>query len=331
MTVQPKVSVVIATRNRWPLLSTHALPSALSQEDVGLEVIVVDDASIDETPARLLEIDDSRVRIVRHQTNRRLPAARNTGIASAQGEWLAWLDDDDLWSPRKLRTQVDAAAREGADWVYGAAVVVDEHRRVFASDPFPDPSELPRLLLEGNWIPGGGSNVIARAEAVRRVGGFDEQLFFFEDWDLWLRLLHCVGPPAACPEVVVARVEHRQNMAVRDRSQVMPAFERLLGKHKTVTRRDRLSVAEWLAYEQYRAGKRGRAALHYLRAAIAYRSPGNVPPAVGALFGDRGLRTSSKLLVALRGASHFDAEAPPIPPTPAWLEQLPEVAPEPQQ
>ena len=314
------VSVVIATRDRWPTLSRSGLPSALSQRDVEFEVVVVDDGSTDETRARLADFEDERIRVVRNEIPLRLPGARNAGIEMARGEWLAFLDDDDLWSPRKLRAQLDAAAGTDALWVYGAAVVVDEHRNVLEADPFPAPQDLPVLLLQGNWIPGGGSNVIARSEVVRRAGVFDEQLRFFEDWDLWLRLLDAGGLPAACDEVVMARVEHRQNMVVRDHSEVMPAFERVLGKHKTVTRDDRLSVAQWLANEQYRAGKRGRAAALYLRTALAYRSAGNLPAALGAPFGDRGMRLASKLLVAIRGASHLETAAATIPSRPHWLE-----------
>jgi len=319
MSTTPEVSVVIATRDRWPTLSQSGLPSALSQRDVELEVVVVDDCSSDETPARLAEVGDPRVRVVSNSSTLKLPAARNVGIAVAEGEWLAFLDDDDLWSPRKLRAQLDMAERSGSAWVYGAAIVVDERRNVIEADPFPAPNELPELLLHGNWIPGGGSNVIARSEAVRRVGAFDEQLRFFEDWDLWLRLLE-VGLPGACDEVVVARVEHRHNMVLRDRSQVIPAFERLLGKHREVTRDDRLSVAQWLAYEQYRGGKRGRAAAMYLEIAVRYGSAGNLPPALGALFGDRGMRLASRMLVALRGASHVEPATAGAPVPPDWLE-----------
>ena len=318
MTSAPEVSVVIATRNRWALLSRNGLPSALGQEDVDLEVIVVDDCSADETPARLAELDDPRVRVVRHESRRMLPAAHNTGVAEARGEWLAFLDDDDLWSPRKLRTQLDAAVQENVDWVYSAAVVVDQHKRVLEADPFPDPKELPRLLLEGNFVPGGGSNVIARAEVVRRVGGFDEHLVRFSDWDLWIRLTQA-GLPAASPTVAVARVEHGENMVIRDRDHALESYTRLVSKHRPVTRGDQLGVVEWTAYEHYRAGRRLLASWLYLRAAVEYRSLGNLPPALGALFGKPGMRLASRLLVVLRGASHIEPEVRVAPPDPPWL------------
>jgi glycosyltransferase involved in cell wall biosynthesis len=90
MNADPNVSVVIATRNRWPLLAANALPSALGQQDVELELIVVDDGSTDETPARLREVDDPRVRVVTNETGLRLPAARNAGAKLARNGSRPW-------------------------------------------------------------------------------------------------------------------------------------------------------------------------------------------------------------------------------------------------
>jgi glycosyltransferase involved in cell wall biosynthesis len=319
MTSTPDVSVVIPTRNRWRLLSRHALPSALGQEGVELEIVVVDDASDDETGARLSELGDPRVRVVVHEARRGLAAARNSGAAIARGTWLSFLDDDDLWAPRKLRGQLDAAATLGTDWAYARAIVVDSELRVIGVHPFPAPEQVEALLHGGNHVPGGGSNVIVRSETFRQAGGFDEELRYFEDWDFWLRLV-TRGLPAACPQVLVARVEHGQNMLFRDRANVLADFERLLSKHRGVTRADRLAVAEWLAHEHVRAGMHRRAAALYLRAAVTQRSPGNLVAAGGALFGRRGVAAASRLLLAVRGRTHLrEATDGAAPPAPAWL------------
>lgn len=315
----PEVSVVIPTRNRWPLLSAHALPSALAQEDVDLEVVVVDDASDDETPERLSALGDPRVRVVRNETRLRLPGSRNVGARVARGTWLAFLDDDDLWAPRKLRTQLDVARQTGAAWVYAGCIVVDAAKRPLDVHPFPRPHELPTLLLGGNHVPGGGSNVIVRAETFHEIGEFDEELRYFEDWDLWLRLVQETAP-AACPEVLVAHVEHGRNMLFRDRVEPRTDFERLLAKHQDVTDAQRLAIAEWIAHEHMRSGRHLRAAALYARAALAFRSPGNAVAAVGAVFGRRGLALASRVLVTTRGATHLDEAAPSEPPAPpAWL------------
>jgi glycosyltransferase involved in cell wall biosynthesis len=313
-----EVSVVIPTLNRWPLLERRALPSALAQEDVEFEVVVVDDGSTDQTPARLAEVADRRLRVVRHESRRGLAAARNTGVAAARSDWVAFLDDDDLWAPRKLRRQLDAAVTQGADWGYVRAIAVDEAGRVVELDPLPSSTEVASLLLRGNFVPGGGSAVMARTDLVQRVGGFDTELRFFEDWDLWLRLA-AKGPPAVCADVLVARLEHGGNMLFRDRPDIMSDLERLLGKHVEVTDRRRLGLAQWVAAEHRRAGRRWTAASLYLRAAARYRSPGNLAAAIGALFGDPGIRLARRLL-ALRGLpTHLD-DTREIAPAPAWLE-----------
>lgn len=310
--------MIIPTRNRWELLSRHALPSALAQRDVEIEVVVVDEGSSDETPARLAALGDPHLRVIRHDVPKRLPGARNAGAAAAKGSWLAFLDDDDVWSPSKLRAQIDAARSVGRTWAYGRAVVVDATLAMIENDPFPAPEELDALLQGGNWIPGGGSNVIVECDTFRRAGGFDEKLRFFEDWDLWLRLL-VVGLPAAVDEVVMARVEHGANMVVRNRSDVVAAHARLLGKTRPVTAVDRRSVMEWLAFEQHRAGHRAAASWLYLSTAVSCKSLGNLPPAIGALFGERGLSAASRLLVRSKGKSHLRTESPTVPPPPAWL------------
>src|SRR5258708_17351459 len=127
MTDQREISVVIPTRDRWPLLESRALRSALEQEDVDHEVIVVDDGSTDETSERLEGLGDPRLRAVRLNRSGGMAHARNAGIETALGTWVAFLDDDDVWSPCKLRRQLDAARSARADLVYAGAVAVDEH------------------------------------------------------------------------------------------------------------------------------------------------------------------------------------------------------------
>ena len=128
MTSQPTVSVVIPTRNRPGLLTTHALPSALSQRGVDVEVVVVDDGSDEDSRRALEELSTGRVRVVRHEVRVGQARARNSGIAAARGEWIAFLDDDDLWSPDKLQEQLAAAAAVDAEFVYTGVVEVDEGR-----------------------------------------------------------------------------------------------------------------------------------------------------------------------------------------------------------
>ena len=154
------VSVIVPTRNRRTLL-TMTLRSVLRQRDVGFEVIVVDEGSTDDTAEFLAALDDPRVRVIRHDDALGLSAARNRGAAEARGDWLAFIDDDDLWAPDKLARQLRAAEDAGCDWVYTGAVNIEGRRIVHGRPPLP-PDETVATLPRYNAIPGGASNVAWR-------------------------------------------------------------------------------------------------------------------------------------------------------------------------
>jgi glycosyltransferase involved in cell wall biosynthesis len=319
MTQSLEASVVIPTRDRWPLLRAHAIASALAQDAIDFEVIVVDDGSSDETETGLAELEDPRLRVIRHDASKGVAAARNAGIADARGEWVAFLDDDDLWSPRKLRAHIDAL--DGGLWGYASAIVVDDSLRPVYALPNPDPATVMGRLMNGNVVPGGPSNVVVRADLARELGGFDESLrHHTEDWDFWIRLCRA-APPVACGEVLVATLQHGGRSALRGGWDVVREAERLLGKHGPVSRAQLLGVAEWLAFAHHRGGHRFRSAGFFLRAAITYRSPGNLAAAAGALSGDRGMRLLSRLLTRVRGGSHVELDVDPEVQEPPWLER----------
>ena len=97
----PVVSVVIPTYNRACLLG-RAIQCVLNQSFQDIEVIVVDDASQDNSADIVNSLDDSRIKYLRHEKNRGGSSARNTGIKAARGEYIAFLDDDDEWMPTKI-------------------------------------------------------------------------------------------------------------------------------------------------------------------------------------------------------------------------------------
>lgn len=271
----------------------------------------MDDASTDGTSTRLERLGESRVRVVRHDACRGVARARNAGIEVARGEWVAFLDDDDLWSPRKLRVQLDEAARQGASFVYAAAVLLDEIWSAIRTVPAPSAENLERQLLASYVIPAGSSNVVARAESLRGLGGFDENLFQLADWDLWLRLAQS-GRAAACDEVLLGYVVHPQNMLVSDRRDVVREFDYLVEKHRVASRRsgvpfDRVGFSRWVAGGHRQAGRRLAAARVYLASGLRCRNAGNVLRAGGVLLGGR--KPGAKLP---RGASTGEA-------APAWV------------
>jgi glycosyltransferase involved in cell wall biosynthesis len=282
----PEVSVVIPTRDRWSLLG-RSLRGALAQEHVTLEVIVVDDGSKTDAPPALLPSPDPRVVVCRSDVSRGVANARNAGIERASGDWIAFLDDDDLWAPGKLHAQLDRARAAPADFVYSAAVVVDASLAATRLLPPPTPAELEASIAVQNAIPAGQSNVLAKTHLVRELGGFDERLSMIADWEMWIRLA-AAGTPQSCPDVHVAWVIHDTNMHLVDRGS-RAEFEYLAGLHlrdPPTRRRAEIFEAKWRAHGHRRAGDRLAASREYLRAGLAQRSPGMVLRAVAVLGGE---------------------------------------------
>lgn len=180
---EPLVSVVIPTHNRAPLLR-RALQSVCAQTYANLEIIVVDDASTDDTRAVVACFGDARIRYLRNEENKGGAGTRNVGVRAACGEYIAFLDDDDEWEPDKTAEQVKLLQRyhvtlcgyHGEDrgvarrYQARATVNLDELRRGF---------------IRG----GGTSALMARADVLKQTL-FDETLPRCQDWDLCIRLAH---------------------------------------------------------------------------------------------------------------------------------------------
>jgi glycosyltransferase involved in cell wall biosynthesis len=287
----PAVSVVIPTRNRWDLLSRHSLASALGQEGVELEVVVVDDGSDDGSAEKLSSLDDPRVLAVLRPERAGQAVALNAGIEAARGEWIAFLDDDDVWSPAKLRAQLSAADAAGASFVYGSMVAVDREGQVLEAFPTPSAEDVRALLRRQNVLrcP---SSVMARAELVRSVGGLDEKLNELTDWDLFIRLAEA-GRPAACDELVIGYLVHPQNRRLRQDSDVEAEFGYLRAKHPAL---EHAGFSRWVAMGHLRAGRRLRAAGVYFASAARDRDPGNALRGAAALAGERAFRVRRRLV-----------------------------------
>lgn len=314
----PEVTVVVPTRDRWPLVASTALKAALGQEEIELEVVVVDDGSAEKAPAHLSGLDDQRVRLVRHARPKGVAAARNAGIREAQGDWVAFLDDDDVWAPHKLRRQLDAARACDAGFAYAGAVWVDSDWRLVQGHAPPDAKTLPSALLRWNVIWGGGSNVVARTDLLRSLRGFDETLFQLADWDLWIRLA-LADSAVALDDVLVALVMHPQSMLLVDRRDVFAEFALLENKHREAAKQfgvrpDAAAFARWVAGGHLRAGRRLAAARAYVRGTA---SPGNLVRAVGALVSPSLLASASGLRTVVPGAL---PEGQRVAERPDWLD-----------
>lgn len=201
----PTVSVVLPTYNR-PETLRRAVATVMAQTYEPVELVVVDDHS--ERPARdvLDELDLSAlaaVSCIRHDQNRGANTARNTGIAEATGEFVAFLDDDDRWEPEKLARQVEAFETGGPNvgFVYtGARYIYDDGERVISNDIAGDVTE---AILSGASI-AEFSAVMVRRSVIERAGLPDERLPSWQDHEWFLRLsLECEF--AVIPEPLTVR------------------------------------------------------------------------------------------------------------------------------
>lgn len=296
------VSVVIPTHNRSSWLQL-TLRSVLWQRQVDLEVIVVDDGSTDDTADVVAGMRDPRVRLIHHGAPRGVSASRNHGAEEANGEWLAFIDDDDLWAPDKLARQLEAARATGRTWVYTGSVNIDESLRAISGVPPPPPEQVARSIPGYNAIPGGGSNVIVRRDEFERVGPFDLRLKNTEDWEMWIRLTEH-GPPAWAPHPLLAYRVHSANASL-DVAAILEGVSLIERRHGT--RADRGVLNRWIGESCLRTGQRGEALKHLAVAA----------------FDRQGLNVARDVIAIVRRrlARYLGPSVLPAPRHPEWMAQ----------
>jgi glycosyltransferase involved in cell wall biosynthesis len=316
--VQPpraEVTTIIPTRDREDLLP-RTLLCALGQENVETEVIVVDDGS--RRPVKDLFGPDGvqSVRVIRHETPAGPPSARNTGIAEARGGWVAFLDDDDLWAPDKLRRQLDVATEAGADFAFCGGVMADRNGVPIRVEHPPPPDEhLHVALLGANVVPFPHSNLLIRTDLLRSLGGFDPELFHLSDWDLLVRL-SAEHRAAVISEPLVGYTIHTANMH-QDDGMLAGELRRFERKH--AEERAELGVAlnraswlRWRVSARRAGGQRLRTAATYFKLAWLCRDPGlGVRGITLAVGGERAMRAGRAL--------RHRTQPEPGPAAPSWL------------
>ena len=182
----PRVTVAIATFNRAELVA-QAITSILAQHFADFELLVVDDGSTDHTHEVLAGFHDKRLRVVRHEANRGIPATRNHALALARGEYLAYLDSDDWALPNRLSLQVayldahsQVAAVGGAiQWREGSTLKPRVIREPLA------PEHIQAMLVLRCCLR--NRTLMARTAVLRQVG-YDETMAVAEDYHLLVRL-----------------------------------------------------------------------------------------------------------------------------------------------
>lgn len=190
------VSVVIPAHNRAGSI-VAAIESVLRQSFGDFELVVVDDASADDTAAMAESVVDPRLRVIRLPANRGAAGARNAGAAEARGTWIAFQDSDDEWMVDKLARQLDRLAeRPAAVAAYCGLLTVgtleaEDHGRthlLYTPPPEVDLVEgrIQPTLLRQNVM--STQTVVVRRDVFLALGGFDESLPAMEDWEFAIRL-----------------------------------------------------------------------------------------------------------------------------------------------
>ena len=187
------ISVVIPTHNRCDLLP-RAIKSVQEQTYSDLEIIVVSDGSTDETKSvvEALAADDKRIRFIEYHPARGGNIARNTGIEAAQGEYVAFLDDDDEWFPTKLEKQLNVMESDDSiGLVYTGVRIIYVNEKVSYNSRSCVSGDLSRTILLDNYV-GTTSTVMLKKALIPQTGMFDEELRALQDFDLWIRVCqHC--------------------------------------------------------------------------------------------------------------------------------------------
>jgi len=211
----------------------------LNQTYTDLEIVIVDDASTDDTEAVAAQLPDSRIRYVRHPVNRRIARARNTGLMNSSGEYIAFLDDDDEWLPTKLAEQVTAldSSAEIVGAVYtGFAQIELSTQEVLATIRPGKRGHILHELCVRNWI-GTASTVCLRRRCFDDVGLFDEEMEFGEEYDMWIRIAHRFD--FRYIDKVLVRYGVHSNRLSTNYAAMIEGLERQLAKHSSFFAIDR--------------------------------------------------------------------------------------------
>jgi glycosyltransferase involved in cell wall biosynthesis len=209
----PDISVVLATYDRRHSLP-RAVASVLAQEGVRFEIIIVADASRDDTAAYLATLADPRIRTISCEHNRGPSAARNRGLAAARADAVAFLDSDDAYRPGRLAAPLAAfAADRGLVATLSSAV---KHDRSGARDALVPAVKLAAPAFEWalicDLVPVEATSITVRRQAALAVGGFCEALRLTEDREFLIRLAR-LGGGALLPELLWEKFSGDDNLS----------------------------------------------------------------------------------------------------------------------
>ena len=224
------ISVIIPAYNSAAFI-VEALESVFAQTYAPVEVIVVDDGSKDNT-AQVLQPFLNRIQYIKKE-NGGPASARNRGIKDAKGEFIAFLDADDLWLPAKLEMQMKVMEPQPSIGLVGCyeyettmaqEIIGNEiYRNYFNAE------DLTRNLIMRNVV-GGGSSALVRRECFNRVGVFDETLRGTEDWDMWFRIAMAFEVRFVEEFLLIARINPGSVSSVKNTRKMLAMELKFLNK-----------------------------------------------------------------------------------------------------
>lgn len=209
------VSAIITTYNREIDILNRAVKSVLDQTFEDLELIIVDDNGLhtdvqerNEKYVSELKHKDNRIQYVPLKRNHGVQYARNTGIDLAKGEYIAFLDDDDIWWPQKIKKQLapflaDEEKELGLVYCYHERIIESstgkEPKAELMEYPCPDQEKVLTELSRSNYI-GSTSFPLLKKEVFEKIGKFDLSLEASQDYDMWIRIaehykIECINEP----------------------------------------------------------------------------------------------------------------------------------------
>ena len=228
---EPLVSVVIPTYNRSRTICA-SVNSVLNQTYKNIELIVVDDCSTDDTISKLNQINDNRLKIIRHTENKGQNAARNTGIKASSGEYIAHHDSDDVWRLNKLEIQINKIKEVNTDIICCQTAVNDELSHTYL---YNHPNEkfvkegfiTYKQLLKYNCTT--TQTIIGKAECFK-TNMFDESQPRFTDWAISLELVKKYK--FYYQQIVLVDVYQQKDSITKNPQKGLTGLQKLFEKHK---------------------------------------------------------------------------------------------------
>ncbi len=244
---KPVVSVIIPTYNRAHLIG-RAIRSVLNQTYTDFELIVVDDASADNTEEVVKNIKDPRIRYIQHKINKGGAATRNTGIKASKGKFIAFQDSDDEWLLEKLEKQMRFfnIVSDDVGVIYCGFLRWDGKSAAYipSSKIIVKEGDISKQILYGNFV--STQTLLIRKECLEQSGLFDEQLPRLQDWDLIIRLskichFHLIDEPLVMVYVMPDSISNNNDAWVK-------ANEIILEKHYEILKQSPLIFSQFLYY-----------------------------------------------------------------------------------